>query len=30
MGQSVMPGNYGESLTPAEVDHLVAYLLTLR
>lgn len=29
-GQSVMPGDYGESLTSEEVDHLVAYLSTLR
>lgn len=30
MGQSVMPGNYGETLSPEEVEYLVAYLMTLR
>lgn len=29
-GQSVMPGNYGETLSGEQVDHLVAYLSTLR
>jgi nitric oxide reductase subunit C len=30
MGQSVMPGNYGETLSAEEVEYLVAYLMTLR
>jgi nitric oxide reductase subunit C len=29
-GQSVMPDNYDETLTAEEVDHMVAYLSTLR
>ena len=29
-GQSVMPGNYGETLTAEEIEHLVAYLSSLR
>ena len=29
-GTSVMPGNYDETLTTDEVDHLVAYLASLR
>jgi nitric oxide reductase subunit C len=29
-GQSIMPGNYEETLTSDDVDHLVAYLMTLR
>ena len=29
-GQSVMPANFGQSLTAAQVDDLVAYLMTLR
>lgn len=29
-GQSVMPKNFGTSLTPAQMDDLVAYLLTLK
>jgi nitric oxide reductase subunit C len=28
-GQSTMPHNYGDTLTPDQVDHLVAYLMTL-
>jgi nitric oxide reductase subunit C len=29
-GQSVMPRDFGETLTPAQLDDLVAFLLTLR
>jgi nitric oxide reductase subunit C len=29
-GVSVMPHNYDEMLTPEEIEHLVAYLMTLR
>jgi nitric oxide reductase subunit C len=29
-GQSVMPHNYDEMLTPEQIEHLVAYLMTLR
>jgi len=29
-GQSVMPKNFGETLTPAQLDDLVAFLLTRR
>jgi nitric oxide reductase subunit C len=29
-GRSLMPTGYGESLTPEQIDQLVAYLLTLR
>jgi nitric oxide reductase subunit C len=29
-GQSLMPANYGETLTQEQIEHLVAYLVTLR
>jgi nitric oxide reductase subunit C len=29
-GQSLMPHNFGETLTPGQIEHLVAYLMTLR
>jgi nitric oxide reductase subunit C len=29
-GRSIMPDNYGETLTPEQVEHLVAYLMSLR
>lgn len=29
-GRSFMPDNFDETLTPEQIDHLVAYLLTLR
>jgi nitric oxide reductase subunit C len=29
-GRSIMPHNYGETLTPEQVEQLVAYLMTLR
>jgi nitric oxide reductase subunit C len=29
-GRSIMPDNYGESLTPEQIDHLVDYLMSLR
>ena len=29
-GQSFMPNTYGKDLTPQQVDHLVAYLSTLK
>jgi len=29
-GQSVMPKNFGETLTPAQLDDLVSFLLTRR
>jgi nitric oxide reductase subunit C len=29
-GQSFMPHNYDETLTPEQIEHLVAYLMTLR
>lgn len=29
-GQSLMPANFGQTLTPQQLDQLVAYLLTLR
>jgi nitric oxide reductase subunit C len=29
-GRSLMPGDYGQTLTPEQIDHIVAYLLTLR
>jgi nitric oxide reductase subunit C len=29
-GTSFMPGNYGEDLTDEQIDHLVAYLTSLR
>jgi hypothetical protein len=29
-GQSMMPGGFGESLEPAQVTSLVAYLMTLK
>ncbi|MFP5393747.1 MAG: c-type cytochrome [Gammaproteobacteria bacterium] len=29
-GQSFMPATYGESLTPQQIDHLVAYLSSLK
>ena len=29
-GQSIMPAVYDTILTPADVDHLVAYLATLK
>jgi nitric oxide reductase subunit C len=29
-GRSLMPGDYSQTLTPAQVDQIVAYLLTLR
>jgi nitric oxide reductase subunit C len=27
-GQSIMPNNFGQTLTPAQLDDLVAFLLT--
>jgi nitric oxide reductase subunit C len=29
-GRSLMPGDYGETLKPEQIDQIVAYLLTLR
>jgi nitric oxide reductase subunit C len=29
-GRSLMPGDYTQTLKPEQIDHIVAYLLTLR
>jgi nitric oxide reductase subunit C len=29
-GQSLMPGSFAQSLQPAQIDALVAYLMTLK